>query len=135
MKPYKHCCVIGNDNKFNDFVLVRINKNEKTGELVETIENYIMGDGQRLIESNPPTMKVNADIDGFINPVWSDKKNSWVETATKEEIDIWNAEHPVPVFALSQLDRIETIIQQNYAEAHQEGADAVMLELLRRGII
>lgn len=35
----------------------------------------------------------------------------------------------------TQLDRIEQTIQQNYAEAQQEGADAITLELIERGVI
>lgn len=35
----------------------------------------------------------------------------------------------------TQLDRIEEAVQQNYAEAQQEGADAITLEMIERGVI
>lgn len=52
------------------------------------------------------------------------------ETGEFEEYEFPTIE-PEP----TQLDRIEQTIQQNYAEAQQEGADAVTLELIERGVI
>ena len=44
--------------------------------------------------------------------------------------------YPEPVVPQpTQLDRMEAALQKNYAQAQQDGADAITQELLERGIL
>lgn len=93
---YKHCCVIDADCKYKTLVLVMSGVDEN-GNLVDEVLNYTLLSGERLVNANPPHMRVNAETDGFINPVWDFGIEAWVETATAEEIAAWEAANPAPI--------------------------------------
>ena len=59
-------------------------------------------------------------------------RDSWTEL-TEEEfyMVVPSEEDSVP----TQLDRIETKLEQNYNEAKQEGAEAITAELIERGLL
>lgn len=82
----KHCCVVDADGKYVTLVLVLVNDG------VETVQYYTLKEGEFLVETCPPSEKPYAGMDGFIKPRWNGTE--WVETATEDEISVWEAEHP-----------------------------------------
>lgn len=95
----RHCCVIDAGNRYKTVVLVA------DGE----VQYYTMKDGELLIDTKPPKMRMDAGSDGFLSPVWDASAKGWVESATAEEIAAWETDHPAPevVDVVSQLDMIE----------------------------
>ena len=95
---YKHCCVIDTDSFYKTFVLVLLNEvPDEDGEgttVEEDIQNYNLQEGEQLVDSNPPVMRPYAGASGFIKPMWSGTE--WIESATSEEIESWESEHPAP---------------------------------------
>lgn len=90
---YKHCCVIDAQNRYKTLVLV-VNESDETGEIQERVQYYTLLEGERLIDTAPPVMRPHAGADGFIKPAW--EGSEWIESATSEEIEAWEAEHPAP---------------------------------------
>ena len=96
----KYCCVIDAKDRYVTFVLI----------LNNDIQFYTLNDGERLINTNPPTKRQYAGADGFITPLWDVNTSAWVEGATDSEISEWEVQNPVPIISNSeptQLDRIE----------------------------
>ena len=91
---YKHCCVVGKVGDYITFVLVKLLQNRETEDIVESVYNFELSDGQYLIEANPPAKKVHAESNGFIVPIWNGSK--WIEGGTDEEIAKFNSEFPAP---------------------------------------
>lgn len=60
-------------------------------------------------------------------------RDSWTELTEEEFYMVVPSEEEDSV--PTQLDRIETKLEQNYNEAKQEGADAITAELIERGIL
>ena len=53
----------------------------------------------------------HAGADGFIKPAWNSP--AWIESATSEEIEAWEAEHPAPSPAPpSESERIASLETQ-----------------------
>lgn len=100
-------------------------------------------------------VKVRMQVDSFVsNPTAVNQKyNILVDLQNhpqKDEVQIdwfYNAEdntfspegeihYPEPAVPQpTQLDRMEAALQKNYAQAQQDGADAITQELLERGIL
>lgn len=76
--PYKHSCVVDENNNYITFVLVLLECDE-TGIEHEKIQHYTLGANERLLDVSPPGGLINAHWNGL----------AWEETATDEEI----AEH------------------------------------------
>lgn len=57
---------------------------------------YELADGERVIDADQPTMRQHAGTSGFITPKWDEDTEAWIEAATAEQIDAWEAEHPAP---------------------------------------
>ena len=60
-------------------------------------------------------------------------RDSWTELTEEEFYMVVPSEEEDSV--TTQLDRIETKLEQNYNEAKQEGADAITAELIERGLL
>ena len=60
-------------------------------------------------------------------------RDSWTELTEEEFYMVVPSEEEDSV--PTQLDRIETKLEQNYNEAKQEGADAITAELIERGLL
>lgn len=131
---YKHCCVIDAQNRYKTLVLV-VNEPDETGELQEIVQYYTLSEGERLIDAAPPVMRPHAGADGFIKPAWNSP--AWIESATSEEIEAWEAEHPAPSPAppseserIASLETQMTDAQMAMAEAYEaadEQATTIML--------
>ena len=52
---------------------------------------YELKDGETLIDTSAPVLKINQKSDGFVKPKWDGSK--WVEGATAEEIKEWENVH------------------------------------------
>lgn len=79
------------------YVLVKIRDKplEDGGtEHVEEVQNYILKDGEQLVDASPPVMRTHAGSTGFLSPIWDG--SDWQETATADEIAAWEQEHPAP---------------------------------------
>lgn len=85
---YKYCCVIDVNGKYVEFVLVHLSRD------TQIVDSYTLKEGEALVDSNPPKMRMCAGAEGFISPVWDGE--SWVESATADEIAAWEDEHPAP---------------------------------------
>nr|DAF84342.1 MAG TPA: hypothetical protein [Caudoviricetes sp.] len=97
MKTEKHCSVIDAEGKHVTYVLVKIRDKpleDGTTEQVEEIQNYILKDGEQLVDAQPPIMRTHAGSTGFLSPIWGGSQ--WAETATADEIAAWEQEHPAP---------------------------------------
>lgn len=89
---YKHCCVIDETGRYKEFVMAEEQVDSSSGETSLTPKRYTLSDGERLIEANPPTLRLDAGTKGYVSPVWDGEK--WVESATDEEISAWETENP-----------------------------------------
>ena len=92
---YKHSCVVDADFIYKAFVLVLFE--QKTGGVQEEIvQDYILQEGDQLIDVSPPPIRQHAGIKGFISPRWDIKTQVWVEDVSAEEIFAWEEKHPDP---------------------------------------
>lgn len=69
---------------------------------------YDLKDGETLIDTPAPVLKIDQKSDGFVRPLWDGDK--WVEGACESEIDEFNRNNPTPdpePEEPSQLDRVE----------------------------
>lgn len=66
------------------------------GNILDHPYKYELKDGERVISAKQPTMRQHAGATGFIDPVWDDDTEAWIEAASAEEIAAWEAEHPAP---------------------------------------
>ena len=97
MNNEKHCIVIDAEGRHVTYVLVKIRDKplEDGGtEHVEEVQNYILKDGEQLVDASPPVMRQHASSTGFIAPIWGG--SDWQETAAAEEIAAWEQAHPAP---------------------------------------
>ena len=124
---YKHCCVIDAQDRYKTLVLV-VNEPDETGELQEIVQYYTLSEGERLIDAAPPVMRPHASADGFIKPAWNSP--AWIESATSEEIEAWEAEHPAPPPAppseserIASLEAQMTDAQMALVEAYEAADD------------
>ena len=88
----KYCCVIDAKDRYVTFVLI----------LNGDIQFYTLKDGERLIDTNPPTKRQYAGADGFVSPVWDANTSEWVEGAT-DGIEIIHKGNDVWVDALGRV--------------------------------
>lgn len=84
------------------------------------------------------------EVKKYTDAIWYDGDFSFEQGEEKEgytKLYKWNGEKPVieyiptPEPELSQLDRIEEQLGKSQDEIRQEGADIVMEELMKRGLI
>ena len=99
---YKHCCVVDADGAYKTFVLVLLEQGEDA-EITGTVQGYKLGDGEQLLDAQPPLYKVNAGGAGFVKPRWDEGTAAWVEGASAEELAAWESEHPAPAVNLDAL--------------------------------
>lgn len=95
----RHCCVIDAAKKYTTFVLVQtVERPQKDGSTAEGEEilHYKLKDGETLIDAMPPVQRQHAGQTGFLAPVWDADAGEWSETATADEIEAWEQEHPAP---------------------------------------
>ena len=109
---YKHCCVVDADGAYKTFVLVLLEQGEDA-EITGTVQGYKLGDGEQLLDAQPPLYKVNAGGAGFVKPRWDEGTAAWVEGATAEELAAWEAAHPAPAVDLDALRAVKQ--EQNKA--------------------
>ena len=60
------------------------------------VVDYILKEDEKLIDSAPPVRRIHADDIGFVRPSWDENAAAWVESATAEELAVWEVEHPDP---------------------------------------
>ena len=95
-------CVIDADGVYRAYVRV-IDDTTADGESIETVLGYKLKEGERLLDVQPPLIKDHAGSAGFVKPRWDDAVETWVEGATDDELDAWEAEHPAPAVDLDTL--------------------------------
>ena len=75
----RQVCVIDKDGFYVDFIVL-----DMYGKPV----NYELKDGHRIVETAKPDVAVNGVLycdEQMLCPKWSEKKQEWVEAATKKE--------------------------------------------------
>lgn len=97
----RDCCVI-DAGLYCAFVTVQTEQGAD-GEPKETVLGYKLVEGERLIDAAPPDKRLHAGSTGFVKPRWDEDAAAWVEGATAEELDTWEAEHPAPAVDLDAL--------------------------------
>ena len=97
----RDCCVI-DAGLYCAFVTVQTEQGAD-GEPKETVLGYKLVEGERLIDAAPPDTRLHAGSTGFVKPRWDEDAAAWVEGATAEELDTWEAEHPAPAVDLDAL--------------------------------
>lgn len=84
------------------------------------------------------------DIEKYQDAIWYEGDFDFLDGKDKEgyaKLYRWNGEKPIleyiptPEPELSQLDRIEEQLGKSQDEVRQEGADMVMEEMKKRGLI
>lgn len=95
-------CVIDSDNFYRTIIYTSITENP-SGEQEEVVVGYKLAEGERLLDVQPPLIKDHAGSAGFVKPRWDDAVETWVEGATDDELDAWEAEHPAPAVDLDAL--------------------------------
>lgn len=84
------------------------------------------------------------EVETFENAVWYDREFSFFDGEEKEgfhKVFKWDGEKPIieyiptPEPELSQLDRMEEQLGKSQDEIRQEGADLLMEELIKRGVV
>lgn len=95
-------CVIDANGFYQIFVTLQTVEAED-GTQTETVLGYKLKEGERLLDTLPPTRKSHAGGAGFVKPRWDETTETWVEGATAEELAAWEAEHPAPAVDLDTL--------------------------------
>ena len=90
---YKHSCVVDAKFIYKTLVLVLLTQADQGEEQEWKVQNYTLAEGEQLIDTAPPIMRPHAGAAGFVSPKWD---SEWIEAATEEEIEAWEAEHPDP---------------------------------------
>ena len=97
---YKHSCVIDANFIYKTLVLVLlVQADQGQGQVEEQewkVQNYTLSEGEQLVDTTPPTVRPYAGAAGFVSPKWDSDTSTWIEAATEEEIEAWEAEHPDP---------------------------------------
>ena len=93
---YKHSCVVDAKFIYKTLVLVLLTQADQGEEQEWTVQNYTRAEGEQLIDSAPPIMRPHAGAAGFVSPKWDSDTSAWIEAATEEEVEAWEAEHPDP---------------------------------------
>ena len=92
---YEHYSVVDSENRYVTFVLCKLY--DVADEVkIEPCE-YKLQDGLRIVKKRNPAIRLHAGQAGFVDPVWDDDTEDWVEGLDAEQIDAWEAEHPDPV--------------------------------------
>lgn len=94
---YKHSCVVDTNAIYKTLVLVLLVQVDQGQDQAWVAQNYTLAEGEQLIDTDPPTMRPHAGAAGFVSPKWDSDTSAWIEAATEEEIESWEAEHPAPV--------------------------------------
>ena len=92
----RDCCVVDAGGLYRAFVTVKTWQGVD-GESTETVLGYKLAEGERLIDTAPPTKRLHAGTTGFVKPRWDEDATAWVEGASEEELAAWEADHPDPV--------------------------------------
>lgn len=92
---YEHYSVVDSENRYVTFVLCKF---YDVGDEVE-IEpcEYKLQDGLRIVKKRNPAIRLHAGQAGFVDPVWNDDTDDWVEGLDAEQLAAWEAENPDPV--------------------------------------
>lgn len=94
-EPVNRCmCVADADGNYMEFVMVTITHDELG--ILYTVHYYEFKDGERLLDTAPPTMRLHAGAEGLISPKWCEDTATWEEAATAAKIAAWEMEHPAP---------------------------------------
>ena len=93
---YKHSCVIDANFIYKTLVLVLLTQVDQGQEQEWKVQNYTLTEGERLVDTAPPTMRPHAGAAGLVSPKWDANTSAWIEAATGEEIAAWETEHPDP---------------------------------------
>ena len=93
---YKHSCVVDAKFIYKTLVLVLLTQADQGEEQEWKVQNYTLAEGEQLIDTAPPIMRPHAGAAGFVSPKWDSDTFSWIEAATEEEVEAWEAEHPDP---------------------------------------
>ena len=93
---YKHSCVVDAKFIYKTLVLVLLTQADQGEEQEWKVQNYTLAEGEQLIDTAPPIMRPHAGAAGFVSPKWDSDTFSWIEAATEEEVEAWEAEHPGP---------------------------------------
>lgn len=94
----KFYCVVDARGYFKNYVYTRA---DESGQ--EVVQHYQLLEGERLLDTAPPTKRQHAGSAGFVRPRWDENTETWVEGATAEELAAWEAEHPAPTVDLDAL--------------------------------
>lgn len=92
----KNRCIVDASGRYLDVAPVIIEQGTD-GKAVETVVGYTLAEGERLIDTAPPTKRLHAGTTGFVKPRWDEDATAWVEGASEEELAAWEADHPDPV--------------------------------------
>ena len=84
----KYCCVIDAERKYITYVLVTVEENG-----AETVHEYTLKENEKLVDVNPPVMRISTEADGYLIPVLDMDSATWTEGATEEEIAEWEEEN------------------------------------------
>ena len=74
-------------------------------ELIEELYGYDLQNGEMVVPHYAPTICEFVGGDGYIYPAWNETE--WVESATAEEISVWEKEHPAHYIEPTRLDKLE----------------------------
>lgn len=88
----KFYCVVDARGDFKNYVYTRA---DESGQ--EVVQHYQLLEGERLLDTKPPTKRLHAGTMGFVKPCWDEDAAAWVEGASAEELAAWEAENPDPV--------------------------------------
>lgn len=105
------CCVVDAGGLYRAFVTVQTEQGTD-GTTTETVIGYKLAEGERLLDTAPPTKRQHAGSAGFVRPRWDENATAWVEGATAEELAAWEAEHPAPAVDLD-AEKVRRIQQSN----------------------
>ena len=101
----KYCCVIDAERKYITYVLVTVEENG-----AETVHEYTLKENEKLVDVNPPVMRISTEADGYLIPVLDMDSATWAEGATEEEIAEWEEENkdsrPIDIVRADKLEEL-----------------------------
>lgn len=91
---------------------------DANGQFVAVVDRdtYQLREGEQFVEAAPPTLRPAAGYPGMVKPVWNGSE--WVESATFEEMILWEFRHRKPA------DEVEgETLWDTLEDAYREGVN------------
>lgn len=129
---YKHSCVIDANFIYKTLVLVLLVETEEHQQ-EEQIQYYELLEGEMLVDTAPPVMRPYAGAVGLVRAKWDTDTAAWTESATDEEIFLWEKSHPAQAATAEEVRqrRDQLLAETDWTQIGDSPLDEASQEAMR----